>query len=146
MSLQPLPPALQDILNRALRTQYVVLPATSSYFDNVNDEIDNAIISQFLQQPTIPILTPNILVNPTKKQTNEQQEIQQQEQQQQTDQQQASEQNQKKLTRAKALGLRLTLGFLGALLLILGLFAAISGDYLDNILSSIKDIFKQNNE
>lgn len=142
MSLQPLPPTLQDILNRAIRTQYVVSPASTTIFDTV-EEIDDAIISQFFQQASVPILTPNIFANPIPQNQTQQETQQPQQETQQQQQTQQSQQQPRKLTRAEALGLRLNLGFLATLLLILGLAAAISGDYLDNILSSVKEILRK---
>jgi hypothetical protein len=145
MSLQPLPPELQDILRRAMRTQYVVLPAQAQ--PDGDDDDENEIIQQILNPR---IYFEDFLLQQTKNnspnQAIDQQTTDQTGQQQITEQTQAEINQQpqtNKITKAQALSLRLILGFAGALLLILGLLTAISSDYLDQITESIKDIFQK---
>lgn len=142
MSLQPLSPEIQDILRRAMRTQYVVLPAQAQP-DSGDDDQEIEIIQQLLNPR---IYFEDFLLQST--QTANQQVTNQQV----TNQTQVTEQTEQvnpnnqadpsnKITKAQALSLRLVLGFIGALLLVLGLLTAISSDYLDQITSSIKEIF-----
>jgi hypothetical protein len=148
MSLQPLPPQIQDILNRAMRTQYVVLPAQVQTTDNDDDQ-EIEIIQQLLT-PRIyfeDLLSQQIKTDLPNQTTNQQITEQTQTTDQTEQTKPKTEQPQtNKITKAQALSLRLILGFVAALLLVLGLLTSISSDYLDQIVSSIKEVFGKDKE
>jgi hypothetical protein len=103
MSLQPLPPEIQDILRRTMRTQYVVLPAQAQPGGDDDQEIE---IIQQLLNPRIyfeDLLLQQVKNNPT--QTANQQVTNQTQVTEQTEQvnpnNQANPSN--KITKAQAL-------------------------------------------
>jgi hypothetical protein len=143
MSLQPLPPQIQDILRRATRTQYVVLPAqVQPGGDDENQEFE--IIQQFFSTPisSIPPLLPIPHLSVLSEEPKQPEQPEQPQQTQETQQTQTNQQS-NKITKWQALNLRLGLGFVASLLFVLGLLTAISSDYLDQITSSIKEIFQK---
>lgn len=139
MSLQPLPPEIQDILRRAMRTQYVVLPAQAQPDDDQEIEIIQQLLNPRIYFEDFLLQQNNSTQTANQQVTNQTQVTEQTEQVNPNNQANPSN----KITKAQALGLRLTLGFIGALLLVLGLLTAISSDYLDQITSSIKEIFQK---
>jgi hypothetical protein len=143
MSLQPLPAQIQNILHRAMRTQYVVLPAQIGQLDINDDDQDQetSIIQQFFSTPIssvpplLPIPLPHVSVLTQEPEQPEQQQTQTTETQ--------PDQQTNKITKAQALSLRLILGFVAAFLFVLGLLTAISSDYLQGIISEVKEVFQK---